>query len=1083
MNNSPIKNSFDNRYSNSNNLEVVDIDSKSLANIWEIYERLRRESIGNAIDKDTKTDLSRSSSSPNNNLKSYYALEKKLSLISIIKIRLANIIDLDYFSISLYPSLQELYFDSIPPSTVSDLFQFRDQLKVLEFVNSGIPDIYSALAKDVDFDKLKHFKPLVILNETRTVPSNTIQWLSLHTLTLSNCGINKLDQSMHLFPSITELDLSKNDIVHVVHLQDCYCLSVLNLSHNRIRVLSNLGQSLGKVTRLNLCNNEIESLDGISFIYSLERLDVSFNYINDFTEIQYLSKLPCLEIIVLEGNPIAEHINYRLLVYKEFLNDGSILSSNRQLPAIDGLNMSKKEKKALRGIMFRAPKNIQRESTKKKDDFFQSEQQGSGYSPLLHYRLSTAGNQLTSTSLEDAFNRSFSGDIGRAKARYNFEAKSDKSPLSTPTRSSGQSTPRSSPNHAIYSPNNLISSDYPSVFPSLDIVGPLGNKVLPRKMPESEILVGFKSQINYDYTSKTNSLIASTLMNEDGIEVKVTDIISRCNATLRNRKRRVASIMDTELVTEAVDLNYIKQICKEKHLLEKEEKRKKLLVELEEKMEREREKEMFLAASRLNVKTSTTSPLSSAPFTAPTYNSNILNSNDTNELFNREGNIDYNNNVYINSNLAIDLNKNNEASNSDITSYDTTASILSELRRDDDNIIVTTNDDSSNILQPSTSTKTPLIPSQDIMSMDEILIPLERRITQESSNLNINEEIISNIINNTTTNEIKDGNIYNRTNSTDSDASDENSDIISFSEFNGNREEINNIDINPVLVAPKSVHIDLNDSLLTSEFDKISISNLIKDKQLKQDLVDNTTESRERISSSAETSRWPSLTNKYASDKQVYIGNVEYLQLSILENFELYCREQIFSLSRPSGDSPYIQTEPKNLTDENVPWDVEFIEPPFLTERFVCVYCESIIELSPGNQLVVNKSNPPSPQKSNPLSTITVETMITETKALLILTDCNLYVVKYDSINPSETFCDAPIPTLIFSYHLYTLNICTIFFGFQRCVLGFCESKSRSKYSNNNSNSPVKFQSSSNPNTPVSSLSPAPDQSQSHLLM
>jgi hypothetical protein len=110
---------------------------------------------------------------------------------------------------------------------------------------------------------------------------------------------------------------------------------------------------------INISYNCIESLDGLACLYSLQSFDASFNQIDDFKELEHISKLPCLEAIVLEGNPIQEFMNYRQQVYSELLKSGS--NSSKLLITLDGCELSEKERHTLRGMMFMAPEDMRRE--------------------------------------------------------------------------------------------------------------------------------------------------------------------------------------------------------------------------------------------------------------------------------------------------------------------------------------------------------------------------------------------------------------------------------------------------------------------------------------------------------------------------------------------------------------------------------------------------------------------------------------------------------------------------------------------------------------------------------------------------
>jgi Leucine-rich repeat (LRR) protein len=315
---------------------------------------------------------------------------------------------LNYFSLNSFNNIKELCLNQIPPSTIISFYSLREiqSLTKLIIIHSGITNlakILIPLTKPITKRWKKYLKPLVCNedlqayemirqsfsaekyglngNGTGTVgnisglnnipfasPSNTVSkppvsisssfsfspipyeycWNSILSLTLSNCGLVKIDDSLHYFPNLIDLDISHNFISHIVHLQDCIALENINLSHNRIRILSNLERTIGSIKNLNLSYNEIESLDGIEKIYSLERINLSNNFMNDLNEIQYLSRLPCLIAMILGNNPIAELKHYRLRVFRELIKVGSLMSGNRPFPELDRQGITKKELKKLR---------------------------------------------------------------------------------------------------------------------------------------------------------------------------------------------------------------------------------------------------------------------------------------------------------------------------------------------------------------------------------------------------------------------------------------------------------------------------------------------------------------------------------------------------------------------------------------------------------------------------------------------------------------------------------------------------------------------------------------------------------------
>ncbi len=276
------------------------------------------------------------------------ALNDKLQYVRNLQVYSSFTPELNYFGVQMFTKVIELSVDMCPPSTITALFALRHQLVTLNIINSGITDL-SKILSPVEKKYLNKLHPLILPGSRITVPEKYL-WSNLTTLKLSNCGIAKIDQSLHFFSAVKYLDLSHNSISHIIHLQDCISLKHVNLSHNRIRVLSNLERVLGSVTRINVSHNEIESLDGIDKIYSLERLDASHNVLDDFVEVQHLCKLPCLESLVLGDNPLADHVEYRLKVFNEFIQEGGVMMGNRSFPALDGKMIAPHEQKKLRYV-------------------------------------------------------------------------------------------------------------------------------------------------------------------------------------------------------------------------------------------------------------------------------------------------------------------------------------------------------------------------------------------------------------------------------------------------------------------------------------------------------------------------------------------------------------------------------------------------------------------------------------------------------------------------------------------------------------------------------------------------------------
>ncbi|MGB7895124.1 MAG: leucine-rich repeat domain-containing protein, partial [Microcoleus sp.] len=90
-----------------------------------------------------------------------------------------------------------------------------------------------------------------------------------------------------IFSSMTQMDLSDNQITDISFLGSLTNLTTLELSYNKITEISSLG-SLTNLTTLNLSYNKITEISFLGSLTNLTTLNLSFNKI---TEISFLGSL------------------------------------------------------------------------------------------------------------------------------------------------------------------------------------------------------------------------------------------------------------------------------------------------------------------------------------------------------------------------------------------------------------------------------------------------------------------------------------------------------------------------------------------------------------------------------------------------------------------------------------------------------------------------------------------------------------------------------------------------------------------------------------------------------------------------
>ncbi|WOL09353.1 hypothetical protein Cni_G18106 [Canna indica] len=169
-----------------------------------------------------------------------------------------------------------------------------------------------------------------------------------------SCACNNLvlmDESLQLLPVVETLDLSRNRFAKVDNLRKFTKLRYLDLGFNHLQSIALLSQVSCQIVKLVLRNNALTSMHGIENLKSLEGLDLSYNIISSFTDLEVLASFPSLCNLWLEGNPISCSRWYRAHVFsffsypekleldgkgistREFWERHVIFSSNQKKPA------------------------------------------------------------------------------------------------------------------------------------------------------------------------------------------------------------------------------------------------------------------------------------------------------------------------------------------------------------------------------------------------------------------------------------------------------------------------------------------------------------------------------------------------------------------------------------------------------------------------------------------------------------------------------------------------------------------------------------------------------------------------------
>ncbi|PKA56093.1 Dynein light chain 1, axonemal [Apostasia shenzhenica] len=153
-------------------------------------------------------------------------------------------------------------------------------------------------------------------------------------LTLVSCAQNKLvvmDESLQLLPIVETLDLSRNQFAKLDNLCKSSKLRHLDLGFNHLRSVASFSEVSCPVVKLVLRNNALTTLRGIENLKTVEGVDLSYNLISSFSEMEILANLPRLRNLWLEGNPICCSRWYRAYVFSFFSHPEALILDDKSI--------------------------------------------------------------------------------------------------------------------------------------------------------------------------------------------------------------------------------------------------------------------------------------------------------------------------------------------------------------------------------------------------------------------------------------------------------------------------------------------------------------------------------------------------------------------------------------------------------------------------------------------------------------------------------------------------------------------------------------------------------------------------------
>lgn len=133
-----------------------------------------------------------------------------------------------------------------------------------------------------------------------------------------------------LVPNLRYLELSFNKLPDVFTLTSLPHLERISFRGNIIATMNDLHLRFGNVVILDMSQNMIECLQPFFKLYSLGLLNLSSNRVIEVEQVKHISNLPCLESLILTGNPVATSVDYRVRTLSFFGSRASLIELDNE---------------------------------------------------------------------------------------------------------------------------------------------------------------------------------------------------------------------------------------------------------------------------------------------------------------------------------------------------------------------------------------------------------------------------------------------------------------------------------------------------------------------------------------------------------------------------------------------------------------------------------------------------------------------------------------------------------------------------------------------------------------------------------
>ncbi|ODM97407.1 Nischarin [Orchesella cincta] len=220
-------------------------------------------------------------------------------------------------NLSIFRSLKVLSLKLVSADKIAEIGTVRQTVERLSIHNCTFQSMNQILLCDSVY-------------KTFAESGLSYSWNNVISINCNNNTFEDVGDIGDLVPSLRCIELSYNKIRNVFNLTSLPQLERVSYSGNVIVSPVDLHLQFGNIVILDMSQNIIECLQAFHKLYSLVVLNLSCNKVSAVEQVKHISFLPCLESLILTGNPVASTVDYRVKALSYFGNRASTLELDNE---------------------------------------------------------------------------------------------------------------------------------------------------------------------------------------------------------------------------------------------------------------------------------------------------------------------------------------------------------------------------------------------------------------------------------------------------------------------------------------------------------------------------------------------------------------------------------------------------------------------------------------------------------------------------------------------------------------------------------------------------------------------------------